>query len=293
MEIGNTKRGGNTVVSGNVFHNASAVNGYAIAINYGSGVTNGTALAFYGTTGGNDTFTGGNGNDSFLFAAGGLTALDTVVGGGGNDTLWMTTAGTTATAALVNVTGIEGVFLQAGGTFNLANGITGAASFAAVGSSAVDTFDASLVTGYKVAFTGNGGADVLKGGTLDDTFFIADSAFATINGNAGIDRITLTAASQSFNLTANAAKITNLEVIDLNSSLNSTLTLAGTDIALVMQAAPACTSSATSTTPSTRATAIPRSLPASSTTPWRPAAPFLSTNTAAARCCSSTARSLR
>ena len=40
MEIGNTKRGGNTVVSGNVFHNASAVNGYAIALNYGSGVTN-------------------------------------------------------------------------------------------------------------------------------------------------------------------------------------------------------------------------------------------------------------
>jgi VCBS repeat-containing protein len=198
-----------------------------------SGVTNGTALAFYGTTGGNDTFTGGNGNDSFLFTAGQLTAADTVVGGGGNDTLWMTTAGTTSTAALVNVTGIEGVFLQAGGTFNLANGITGAASFAAVGSSAVDTFDASLVTGYKVTFTGNGGADVLKGGSQDDTFFIADSAFATINGNAGIDRITLTAASQSFNLTANAAKITNLEVIDLNSSLNSTLTLAGTDIALV------------------------------------------------------------
>jgi VCBS repeat-containing protein len=201
-----------------------------------SGVTNGTAIAFYGTTGGNDTFTGGNGTDSFLFAAGQLTAADTVVGGGGNDTLWMTTAGTTTTAALANVTGIEGVFLQAGGTFNLANGITTAASFAAVGSSAVDTFDASAVTGYKVAFTGNGGADVLKGGTQDDTFFIADSAFATINGNGGIDRITLTAASQSFNLTANAAKITNLEVIDLNSALNSTLTLAGTDIAQINSA---------------------------------------------------------
>jgi VCBS repeat-containing protein len=198
-----------------------------------SGVTNGTSIAFYGTNGGNDAFTGGNGNDSFLFGAGQLTSADTVVGGGGNDTLWMTTAGTTSAAALANVTGIEGVFLQAGGTFNLANGITGAATFAAVGSSAVDTFDASAVTGYKVTFTGNGGADVLRGGSQDDTFFIADSAFASINGNGGIDRITLTAASQSFNLTANAAKISNLEVIDLSSSLNSTLTLAGTDIALI------------------------------------------------------------
>src|SRR5258708_6028952 len=55
-----------------------------------------------------------------------------------------------------------------------------------------------------------------------------------------------------------------------------------------MQAAPACTSSATSTTPSTRVTAIPRSLPESSTTPWHRVTPFLSTNTAAAPYCSST-----
>jgi hypothetical protein len=198
-----------------------------------SGVTNGTAIAFYGTTGGNDNFTGGNGSDAFLFAAGQLTASDVVTGGGGTDTLWMTTAGTTSTAALAGVTGMEGVFLQAGGTFNLANGITAAASFGAAGSSAVDTFDASAVTAYKVIFNGNGGADVLKGGTQDDTFGIADSAFASINGNGGIDRITLTAASQSFDLHANVAKITNLEVIDLNSSLGSTLTLAGTDIAQV------------------------------------------------------------
>ncbi|HEV7880896.1 beta strand repeat-containing protein, partial [Bradyrhizobium sp.] len=198
-----------------------------------SGVTNGTAIAFYGTTGGNDSFTGGNGNDSFLFTAGQLTAADAVIGGGGADTLWMTTAGTTNTADLAGVSGIEGVFLQNGGTFNLANGITAAATLAAVGSAAVDTFDASTVTGYGVSFTGNGGADVLRGGSQNDTFFIADSAFATINGNGGIDRITLTAASQSFNLTANAAKISNLEVIDLSSSPNSTLTLAGTDIAQI------------------------------------------------------------
>jgi VCBS repeat-containing protein len=198
-----------------------------------SGITNGTAIVFNGTTGGNDHFTGGNGNDSFQFAAGQLTAADSVTGGGGADTLWMTTAGTTNTADLAGVSGIEGVYLQNGGTFHLANGITAAAGLAATGSSAVDTFDGSAVTTYAISFTGNGGADTLTGGSQNDTFFIADSAFASINGNGGVDRITLTAASQSFNLTANAAKISNLEVIDLDSSLHSTLTLAGTDIAVV------------------------------------------------------------
>ncbi len=198
-----------------------------------SGVTNGTAIVFNGITGGNDSFTGGNGSDSFQFAAGQLTSADSVVGGGGADTLWMTTAGTTNTADLAGVSGIEGVYLQNGGTFHLANGITAASGLSATGSSAVDNFDASAVTTYSVSFTGNGGADALAGGSQNDTFFIADSAFASINGNGGIDRITLTAASQSFNLTTNAAKISNLEVIDLNSSSNSTLTLAGTDIAVV------------------------------------------------------------
>ena len=198
-----------------------------------SGITNGKAIVFNGIAGGNDSFTGGNGNDSFQFAAGQLTSADTVVGGGGADTLWMTTAGTTNTADLAGVSGIEGVYLQNGGTFHLANGITAASGLSATGSSAVDTFDASAVTTYSVSFTGNGGADALTGGSQNDTFFIADSAFASINGNGGIDRITLTGASQSFNLTANAAKISNLEVIDLNSSTNSTLTLAGTDIALI------------------------------------------------------------
>ena len=200
-----------------------------------SGITTGVAIVFNGITGGNDGFTGGNGSDSFQFAAGQLTAADTVVGGGGGgaDTLWMTTAGTTNTADLAGVSGIEGVYLQNGGTFNLANGITAAAGISATGSSAVDNFDASAVTTYAVSFTGNGGADTLTGGSQNDKFFIADSAFTSINGNGGIDRITLAVPAQSFNLTANAAKITNLEVIDLDSSLNSTLTLAGTDIALV------------------------------------------------------------
>jgi Ca2+-binding RTX toxin-like protein len=199
-----------------------------------SGVTNGTSIAIYGTNGGTETFTGGNGNDSFLFAGGQLTAADAVAGGGGADTLWMTTAGTTAAADLAGISGIEAVYLQNGGSFALANGITAAAALVAVGSGAVDTFDASAVTGYGVRFSGNGGADVLRGGSQDDTFFIGDSAFATIDGNGGTtDRITLTVVSQVFDLTANAGKISDIEVIDLTRASAASLNLAGTDIALV------------------------------------------------------------
>ena len=157
-----------------------------------------------------------------------------MAGGGGGDTLWMTTAGTTNAADLAGVSGIEAVFLQNGGTFSLANGITSAAAILAVGSAAVDTIDASAVTGYGVVFTGNGGADVLRGGSQDDTFLIADSAFALIDGNAGTtDRISLTAASQSFDLHANVAKVSDVEVIDLRNASAATLNLLGTDIALV------------------------------------------------------------
>jgi hypothetical protein len=195
-----------------------------------SSVTNGIPIAFFGTQGGNDSFTGGSGGDSFLFAAGQLTAADTVVGGGGSDTLWITTAGTTGTAALAHVSGIEGVFLQNGGTFNFADGITTAAALAAVGSAAVDTLDASAVTAYGVTFVGNGGADVLKGGSRDDTFFMADENFASIDGNAGIDRLTLTEADASFNLSTTAARLHNIEVVSMDNVEHGHVTLTGTDI---------------------------------------------------------------
>jgi hypothetical protein len=198
-----------------------------------SSVSNGTPIAFFGSGGGNDTFTGGNGNDSFLFASGQLTAADIVSGGGGSDTLWITTAGTTNAAALTHVSGIEGVFLQHGGTFNLADGITAAATLAAVGSAAVDTFDGSAVTAYGITFVGNGGADVLKGGSKDDSFFIADNGFAAVDGNGGIDRISLTDGSSSFNLTANAAKIHDIEVILMDGVEHGNVTLTGANIAQI------------------------------------------------------------
>jgi hypothetical protein len=201
-----------------------------------SGVNNATPIAFFGIAGGNDTFTGGNGNDSFLFAADQLGASDTVSGGGGSDTLWITTAGTIDAAKLAGVSGVEGVLLQNGGTFDFADHITTASTFAAVGSGAIDAFDGSSITAYAINFAGHGGADDLKGGSRDDTFLIPDSSFAGIDGGGGIDRITLTEANQSLDVSANAGKIHNIEVISLDSVDHGSVTLTGADIAQISSA---------------------------------------------------------
>lgn len=198
-----------------------------------SGIGSGVPIAFLGLAGGDDTFTGGGENNSFLFKADQLTAADTVVGGGGPDTLWITTGGTIDASSLAHVSGIEGVFLQNGGTFQFANGITTAGSFAAAGSAAADTFDAASITAYGVIFDGKGGADTLLGGGGDDDFNIASDGFAAIDGNGGIDRLSLTTDHPSFDLTANAAKIHDIEVISMLDVDHGSVTLTGADIALV------------------------------------------------------------
>jgi hypothetical protein len=197
------------------------------------GIGNGIPIAFFGIAGGDDTFTGGSENDSFLFTADQLTAADTVVGGGGSDTLWITAGGTTDASSLAHVSGIEGVFLQNGGTFHFANGITTLGNFAAVGSAAADTFDATAITAYGVTFDGKAGADSLLGGSGDDVFNIASDGFAAIDGNGGIDRLSLTTDHPSFNLTANAAKIHDIEVVSMENVDHGSVTLTGADIAQI------------------------------------------------------------
>lgn len=190
----------------------------------------GTPIAFLGLAGGDDAFTGGGGNDSFLFAAGQLTAADTVIGGAGLDTLWITTAGVTDATALAHVSGIEGVYLENGGTFVFSDHISSAATMAAVGTGAADTFDASAVTAYGVTFVGNGGGDTLTGGSQDDHFYISDGNFASIDGNAGIDHIVVTGSSPSLDLTSDAARIHNIEVVSLENVAHGSVTLTGADI---------------------------------------------------------------
>ena len=114
-----------------------------------SGVTNGGTTVFF-ANGGADTFRGGNGTNSALFAATDLTSADTVQGGAGIDNLIITTAGTLAASAFTNVTSIEALIL-ANGTNNvtLTNGLVAGTSigyFAALGGTGNDTIDASGVT---------------------------------------------------------------------------------------------------------------------------------------------------
>jgi hypothetical protein len=201
-----------------------------------SGVTNNIGITVF-SQGGTDTFTGGNGNDSFWFNAADLTSADTVAGGAGIDRLIFNNAGTVAAGALTNVTGLEDITLNGGGNnITLTNGAIAGTSigyFTVHGSASADTVDASAVTTTPFGFFLGGGADTFSGGGGSDSFNILDSAFAGINGNGGIDRIVLNTPGQSFNLTANAAKITNIEVISLSSSAAASLTLAGGDIPLV------------------------------------------------------------
>src|SRR5262249_18404377 len=80
---------------------------------------------------------------------------------------------------------------------------------------------------------GAGGDDTLIGNGGNDTFLIPDSAFASIDGGIGFDRITLNSPTQIFDLSANAAKISNVEVISLTASLGAALSLSAADIPIV------------------------------------------------------------
>ena len=71
-----------------------------------SGVTNGMAiLPSSGTAGGNDSFTGGKGNDAVFFAPANLSSADTIQGGTGIDAFSFNAAGAAAASAFTGVTG--------------------------------------------------------------------------------------------------------------------------------------------------------------------------------------------
>ena len=164
-----------------------------------------------------------------------IDAQDVIAGGQGNDALLVTDANASLTAAqLANVTGFASLTLQAGGSAALTDALSDAATFTANGTAAhADAFDGSAVTGYGIVFNGQGGADTLIGGAGDDVFNIPDSQFAAIAGGAGLDRIVLTTPGQHFDLHANAARITDIEVISLVRAGGATMTMTSADIAQV------------------------------------------------------------
>jgi large repetitive protein len=218
----------------------AAVSGTSIGVfNVADGVGNdvidasasvNTPIAFYAQTG-NDTFKGGSGNDGFIIAAANLTAGDTLVGGAGFDVLSITTNGTVTAANNAGVSQIESVQLLAGGEFDLANTLSTTA-LSGVGSSAVDTFDGTLVTNYTLTLIGNGGADTLIGGSKDDTIIVPDGTFASLDGRGGNDTVVLTTSGQTFDVSANASKMHNIEVLKLDNTPTTAISvsLTGTDV---------------------------------------------------------------
>ena len=77
------------------------------------------------------------------------------------------------------------------------------------------------------------GSDAMFGEAGNDMFLISESSFAVIDGGAGLDRITLNTPGQTFDLAANASKITAVEIISLAASSGATLSLTDTDIPTV------------------------------------------------------------
>src|SRR5215213_6021325 len=197
--------------------------------------TLGGRVVFNAVAGDHNTYTGGTGSDFFQFGDANLNNTDTLAGGsgGGTDFLQVTTLASVSAADLANVTQMEVVQLLAGGSIALASTVGNAGGSLEVdGTSAVDSVDGSAVTGYGLVLKGAGGADTLKGGAGNDQIFLPDTAFAAIDGNGGTDKIVLTSAfdNLTFDLSTQAAKITDVEAITLEGATNSTLHLGPGDI---------------------------------------------------------------
>ena len=227
----------------NVTLTDAAVSGTSIGVfNVADGVGNdvidasasvNTPIAFYAQTG-NDTFRGGSGSDGFIISAANLTAGDTMVGGAGFDVLSITSNGTVTAANNAGVSQIEAVQLLAGGEFDLANTLSTTA-LTGVGSAAVDTFDGTLVTNYKLTLIGNGGADTLIGGSQDDTIIVPDGSFASLDGRGGNDTVVLTTTGQTFDVSANASKMHNIEVLNLDNTASTSISasITGADVTAI------------------------------------------------------------
>jgi len=170
--------------------------------------------------GGNDTVTGGSGNDVFYFG-GAFTAADTVNGGNGRDVLVLDGDYSTALKfGTANLNSVEDVFLSAGHSYNL---VLNKATVAAGGNLNIDasavsynntvTIDARAVAGgisflggfcANVALGGNGdnlligGAfdDVLTGGKGNDTI-IGGGAADILTGGKGNNVFVYNSASDS------------------------------------------------------------------------------------------------
>ena len=150
---------------------------------------------------GNDTLTGGAGNDTFRMGAN-FTYQDQIDGGAGIDTVILNGMGDDeipfTTTTMVNV---EKLVLQSGHVYDL---ITDDATVAAGQRLLVDgsalhaadtlTFDGSAETDGSFKIIGGAGNDFLTGGANNDVFDLAQGGNDHASGGGGDDRIIMGAA---------------------------------------------------------------------------------------------------
>ncbi|MBA1289610.1 BapA/Bap/LapF family large adhesin [Pseudomonas japonica] len=91
------------------------------------------------------------------------------------------------------------------------------------GTSGNDTLDGS-----------HGGALTLVGGAGNDTLIIVDQQFASVDGGTGTDTLVWGGGAANINLANLAARIHNIEVIDLNTTAPVNLTLSLSDLVSVL-----------------------------------------------------------
>ncbi|WP_311269145.1 calcium-binding protein [Sphingobium sp. WCS2017Hpa-17] len=207
--------------------------------------TNSLTLGDYGSARLN--IVGGNGNDHIdaslaninslsITAGGGVDSLigvnginiftlvdlngDTVVGGSGNrDEIILRTQGVTTAADMAYVRGIE-KFTLANGTnlFILADTLAvglGGKSITVVGGTGNDTIDGSAISDeVNLTIDAGTGNDVIKGGAGNDIITVTWDGRDSVDGGAGVDRLSFDGAQSAppLDVLANVSAVENINI---------------------------------------------------------------------------------
>jgi len=167
-----------------------------------------------------DNLSGGEGDDTFNFAAGDLTYLDIVEGGGGDDTL--SVAGAQEDINFMKVSGVEtlqvdGAVLNTLGAYFDATGITTVNTDAGA---AAEINAAGTTTGITFVLSGAQNEDITAG--LGDDFLTVTAGLLTdddtFDGGDGTDTITLDNSEAAIDADLDLAAVQNVEMIVLSDA---------------------------------------------------------------------------
>jgi len=148
-----------------------------------------------------DNFSGGTGNDTFIFATANLTSADTVAGGTGTDILQISNASTVVDASFTNITSVE--------TLNQGTG----------GANQTITLGALANSSGLATIQGNGaGVDVVTVGATFTNALRVDMA-------TGDDNIDASATTGALNARAAAAALTAADTVKGGTGTGDVLTL--------------------------------------------------------------------